>query len=695
MESAELAYAARVSDTIREALRRLGRLETELADELRETGREYYLSHPVGSGETMKTAMRVMQEQLEERAETAKREALLLERMLDTPYFGRVDFRLDPEPEARGYYIGLRRLDTQDRESLVYDWRAPIGSLFYYGETGPAAYDAPGGEQRGEIERLRQYTFREGRLSAHWDAQLRIDDAVLRDVLSGSAETKMRPIVFTIQREQNTAIRFDPAQDLAVFGPAGCGKTSVGLHRLAWLLYRAQTEGYAPRLCAFTANEAFAAYIADVLPSLGEETPPTMRYAALFRELLPRYRTEDALSHTEALLQGEPLRTAASGELYAPAFLAALEAETAGLEPVFTDVKFFGKAVVTARALEAHFSAMPRHVPVLLRMRTLRDWAAEETEDFYKRNRNGMLRSVPMSIRAEAPDRELLRRLRRQLEAKMQAALDAALDPSPEAAVLRAAESCCGADFTEALRARIESKKLLYPDAVALLCAAALLGSRPKEAPTHILLDEAQDLAPIQHKTLRLLYPDAVFTLLADPNQAILPMQNTCGAAELAALYGARRIDLQKSYRSVRPIAEFAKRFLPPEAADYAVFDRDGDAPFVHRTARAAFETGRIVKNETGGVGVLLRTAAEARAFHRRLLAYAPEATLIASERKPAWARIAVMPAALAKGLEFDCVIIPHAETLAGDPRAAYLMCTRALHRLHLILTPGSSQIPS
>ena len=216
---------------------------------------------------------------------------------------------------------------------------------------GKAAYDAPGGEVSGAISRIRQYQFREGTLVACWDADMRIDDAVLRGVLSGASSEKMRTIVSTIQRDQNRAIRADSAKNLAVFGPAGCGKTSVGMHRLAWLLYEARTDNRTPDLLMFTANEAFRAYVSGVLPELGEREIRACSYADLFRKHLKGYAVEEALSQTEALLTGSRERERSVRAMYDPAFTAFAEETLSALPAHFRTMSLFGEVVIPAALL--------------------------------------------------------------------------------------------------------------------------------------------------------------------------------------------------------------------------------------------------------------------------------------------------------------------------------------------------------
>ena len=278
MDKKELQKAAETAAFVEKEIARLIKEAGESGETVRRRNREYIAEHPFGSVYGDSDALVRENEKTLEGAAKNRAEARLLEQVRQAPYFGRVDFTYEDDGETEEIYVGPKSL-VEDRRFLVYDWRAPISSLFYFGELGRAAYAAPCGEVAGEITLLRQYTFKNGDLVNYWDAELHIDDAVLTSVLSGSVGEQMRPIVYTIQREQNAAIRYSPAKNLAVFGPAGCGKTAVGMHRLAWLMYQAHTGGKPVSTLMFTSNEAFRSYVSAVLPALGEVETDTVIFA--------------------------------------------------------------------------------------------------------------------------------------------------------------------------------------------------------------------------------------------------------------------------------------------------------------------------------------------------------------------------------------------------------------------------------
>ncbi len=193
------------------------------------------------------------------------------ERMLLSPYFGRMDFIENGEEKDKKYYIGISNLINDNYDFLVYDWRAPVSNMFYDYEIGEANYKCPEGRVNGKLTLKRQYKINNGKIKYMFDSNLKIDDEVLQDILGKSTDSKMNAIVTTIQREQNKVIRNEEYKNLIVQGPAGSGKTSVALHRIAYLLYKHRDKISPKNIVIFSPNDIFNDYISNVLPQLGED----------------------------------------------------------------------------------------------------------------------------------------------------------------------------------------------------------------------------------------------------------------------------------------------------------------------------------------------------------------------------------------------------------------------------------------
>ena len=194
------------------------------------------------------------------------------QRMLNAPFFGRVDFVFEDEEETQAFYIGIGNFaERAGMTPLIYDWRAPVSGLFYDYDKGPAAYEAPAGVIKGEIRAKWQYKIRGGRMVYAFESDTKIDDEILKQELGSSGDVKLKNIVRTIQKEQNEIIRNTKDKILVIQGAAGSGKTSIALHRIAYLLYHDRDRLKSSNVLILSPNSVFADYISHILPELGEE----------------------------------------------------------------------------------------------------------------------------------------------------------------------------------------------------------------------------------------------------------------------------------------------------------------------------------------------------------------------------------------------------------------------------------------
>jgi DNA helicase-2/ATP-dependent DNA helicase PcrA len=196
-----------------------------------------------------------------------------LEKMAQSPYFARVDFKEEGMEDVEQIYIGIASLfDRENNDILICDWRAPISSIFYDYELGFAKYPSHEGVIRGHISLKRQFRITRSHIDYMFDSSIKIDDEILQEILSKNVDDKMRTIVTTIQKEQNRIIRNEENDLLIVQGAAGSGKTSIALHRVAYLLYKYRDQKItAQNIVIFSPNQLFNDYISNVLPELGEE----------------------------------------------------------------------------------------------------------------------------------------------------------------------------------------------------------------------------------------------------------------------------------------------------------------------------------------------------------------------------------------------------------------------------------------
>ena len=213
----------------------------------------------------------------------ANQEQLLLRsrfrKMLDSPFFGRVDFCYDGDDEPEIFYIGIGNFAERPGElPLIYDWRSPVSGLFYDFDRGPASYLAPGGEMTGEICSKWQYKIRDGKMIYGFESDVKIDDDILKAELGSNGEVQLKNIIRTIQKEQNAIIRNTKDRILVIQGAAGSGKTSVALHRIAYLLYHDRQNLKSSNILILSPNGVFSDYISHILPELGEENIKEMSF---------------------------------------------------------------------------------------------------------------------------------------------------------------------------------------------------------------------------------------------------------------------------------------------------------------------------------------------------------------------------------------------------------------------------------
>lgn len=281
----EKEYLEQIKEQLTLAIRRVDGSVKQFSEELREK-KEYIHEHQSGMDEADMVAAGQSINRMAFTGEAAVGRKRKLLKLGQSPYFGRLDFAATGR-EAAPVYIGIYSFfDELQRANLIYDWRAPISSMFYDFESGPASYTTPAGPVRGTIGLKRQYRIRDGRMEFMLDSDVNIQDDVLQRELAKSSDDKLKNIVATIQRDQNAVIRNEEASVMVIQGVAGSGKTSIALHRIAFLLYRYRETISAGDILIISPNKVFADYISNVLPELGEEHIPEMVMEELAADLL-------------------------------------------------------------------------------------------------------------------------------------------------------------------------------------------------------------------------------------------------------------------------------------------------------------------------------------------------------------------------------------------------------------------------
>ncbi len=602
------------------------------------------------------------------------REHTALEKLLDSPYFAGIGFSFDDNPgETERYRIGLMGLsDPDDFTPYIIDWRSPLASVYYEYNRGPASYMSPVGKQTGTLQEKKQIVIRDGKLLRLFDTDEEVQDEILQEILSASASTHMQNIVASLQRDQNRLVRINPKHNLLIQGAAGSGKTSIAMHRAAYMLFRDPTLE-ARQILLLTPNEQLAAYVSEVLPDLGEENARQQQWIdPLIEELSHREGRMNQLRVSRAL----PAKLAAASSFELISALLAFEAEDSAVIFRATDIEV-GDYVIPADYIRTLYDDNYRNTPPLLRagqmIDNIRDYVGKYASD---RGRNfgaarGEIESELAGMYDDAGLSDLVRRFTAWLVGKpkwrgLYPGLSTTRDGQQQ--------------IDEVDISVMAHLKLHY------------WGMQLDWPVRHLILDEMQDVLPLAHQVLRLLFP-CPKTVLGDINQAIhFPLEDDY-LEKLAELYRGAAMKLElatlyQAYRSSYEINEFAKSILGLD--DVISFERHGEPVRWHRLADSrAADRDEACLTRLGTVIQALGTSGhkscalicEDELDRLQLEPLLPEAT----EDGPSWQLLTLSEA---KGLEFDAVVIAR---LGDEARSAmqavhwYVAATRALHRLDIV----------
>ncbi|MBB3109498.1 DNA helicase-2/ATP-dependent DNA helicase PcrA [Paenibacillus phyllosphaerae] len=633
-------------------------------------------------------------EQRRERLEVSKKE----------PYFGRLDFQEDAEDAAKPLYIGKAGVAHENsNDLLVVDWRAPVASLFYAfsGGESPVAYESPDGTVEGLVHLKRNLMVRDSALERLVDSYTRgqeeeaVTDEFLLYRLGESKDNKLRDIVSTIQQEQDKIIRTEKNKAVFIQGVAGSGKTTVALHRLAFLLYQYADRIRAERMVIFAPNRMFLDYISGVLPELGVGDILQTTYSDWALETLQNtVRMDDSADALEYWF--EHPRTRQEME------------QSSGRQK--GSIRF--KEAIDAKLREMEAALLPTEpFEPLPRMKLvpgkIAEWlATDEVGEPIMRRRERIISRLKRWLESEWKARGLTdKKLKSQATSKLNAY--GKKIPSYTAASLYAAimdDEAVG-DLLPA-KVRTETKKRVKKglaaaeDLAPLVYIQLRLFGRDQPAYDHVVIDEAQDYSPFQLESLRLCQRQPSMTVLGDLQQGIHGYAGIHSWLELSSLFALEDsgyFELDRSYRSTTEIIEFANQVLRGmgDGVKPAVpVFRSGepvDVTHVAETERLTRIAQTVQAWQQGGsyktIAVLGRTAQSCEAIGDQLQASGITASIVRNKQEAYGGGITVVPVYLAKGLEFDAVIIADSDADSYSPDDAkllYVGCTRALHKLEL-----------
>ncbi|KAA9327705.1 AAA family ATPase [Hymenobacter busanensis] len=665
-EQEEREYLEEIKEKLTLAIKRIDDAVRQFSDELRQK-KQYIHEHQSGMDDADMVAAGQSIDRMAFTGEAAVGRKRRLLKLIQSPYFGRIDFAA-PNQAAVPVYIGVHSfLDERQRQNLIYDWRAPVSSLFYDFELGDATYTTPSGPIQGRIELKRQYKIRDGRMEFMLDSDVNIHDDVLQRELAKSSDDKMKNIVATIQRDQNAVIRNEEASVMVIQGVAGSGKTSIALHRIAFLLYRFRDTIAAKDILIISPNKVFADYISNVLPELGEEHLPEMGMEELAADLLDnRFTFQTFFEQVSALLEQhdaafiERIRFKSSFE-----FLSQLNQYLLHVENNYFSVADLrvGRTVVPGVFIQQKFKAYHR-VPLLKRFGQVANDVRAYVRDKADRKLTGGEKAaigegIPRMFRfSNVLDlyRDFYRWLGRP----------------------------------ELLRLN-HGLHLEYADVFALIYLRIRLeGLTGYDHVKHLLVDEMQDYTPVQYAVLSRLF-HCRKTILGDVSQTVNPYSASSAETIERVFPQAEVVRLYRSYRSTIEITSFAQRITPNP--HIIPLERHGPEPSVVHFGSPDEELAAIrqlVTNFQGSglhsLGIICKTLRQAEQAHQVLQAAGVH--LLTEDSTTFKEGVIITTAHLAKGLEFDAVVVPFASARSYktevDKSMLYVACTRAMHQLTL-----------
>lgn len=577
-------------------------------------------------------------------------------RIQNKPYFGSIRFREEGNEEEDNIYIGITHVEDK-LDYYVHDWRSPICSMFYDYETGPASYKAPSGIIKGNITKKRQYIIEDAELKHIFDNDLNISDSLLQEVLAEESSDKMKNIVNTIQEEQNKVIRNTEDKNLIVEGIAGSGKTSVALHRIAFLLYRIPNLT-SINVVVFTPNKVFSEYISNVLPELGEDNTYDMTFYDLLCQNINEYKDiENFTDFISRYYKGnvdnyDIIKYKQSDEI--------IKDINNYINNLLSTIKFNNK----------------------LEYDNFIEIDTEELNNMlnYKYNRFPLFERIKeMSKRIASNNYEGSTKNASSIEKKLKELLNIKLD------LKDIFNNFYQSEYSK-YKDKVNDKYLYYEDACIFLYIKSLLvGFNTNHVIKEIVIDEAQDYNKLQYLIIKKTFKTSNYTILGDTNQTINPYYKYDSLEELTSIFeSSKYITLTKTYRSTGKIIDYTNKILGLNHVTAIRNDKASDIIFRNNITKNDFLTDiNNLKTISKSIAIITKNDKEAEEVYNMLK---DDLDIMLIDGFGHIKRdLVVVPSYVAKGLEFDSVIIYTDEDNKYQEKDKYLFyvaCTRAQHNL-------------
>lgn len=689
-----------------------------------------------GYSTSMETALSIRQQQqlLSERDNAWRHETKQLEtaqRLSKNPYFARIDFQEENE-EPETIYIGLGSFTDENDNFLIYDWRAPISSVYYDGRLGKVSYEAPNGTVTVDLTKKRQFMIEDGKIVNMFDTDESIGDQMLLTVLSEKSSTQMKSIVKTIQREQNKIIRDTTSELLFVQGAAGSGKTSAILQRVAYLLYRYRGNLTSGDIIMFSPNQLFNDYIENVLPEMGEQNMVQMTYWQFAARRLPGMHVQNLFEQFE----DSQADTAISKFKDSLSFFNLATRYTKHLNKngvVFKNIYFrdkkkpyfkkedikeiyysFNENYNLRNRIEATREELIHRLNRKISSESRKAWVEKTIEGLSKSELTELYDRPDQEFESEEKEQKFLSRkivVRELRKVARKINHNHFLNMRGQYLhFLRAVPKMCDLskygiseeewqEHIEHVKANFTEHKIDMADVSAYLYLYDVItGRRTNIEMRYCFIDEIQDYSAFQLAYLRYNFPRAKFTMLGDLNQAIFTKDESSDLLkQISGLFDPKKttvVQLTKSYRSTKQLTDFTKQILR-HGEKIESFDRQGPLPAIwgKDSDDEAFSSLTKVLNENHEkqltTAIITKDLASAKDLAEKLNADERRATLIASANQRLVEGDLIIPSYLAKGLEFDAVVMWNADEETyyeeDEVQLVYTIASRAMYKLDII----------
>ena len=697
-----------------------------------------------GYSTSMETALSIHQQQqlLDERQNAwqhAAKQLSTVQKLEQKPYFARVDFKeTNEKPET--IYIGLGSFADKNNHFLIYDWRAPISSIYYDGKIGKVSYMSPEGEITVDMTKKRQFMIENGKIINMFDTNESIGDQMLLEVLGEKSGTQMKSIVTTIQREQNKIIRNTSADLLFVQGAAGSGKTSAILQRIAYLLYRYRGNLTSSDVIMFSPNQLFNDYIKNVLPEMGEQNMVQMTYWQFVARRLPGMTVENLFDQFEDSKADSAIsQFKDSTNFFNLLHHYAKHLNNRGVifkniyfrnkkKPFFTKEKIselyysFNSNYNLSNRIDATREGLIKSLNRKINSETKKAWVSDAIQNLSQEQLNALYDRPDQEFESEEKEEKFLSRkivvkeldkvfqqIRRNNFINMRAQYLNFLRAVPKMTDLSKwqIEEVDWQKHIEEVKQSFMKHYIHMNDVSAYLYLYDLITGRHVDFEMrYAFIDEIQDYTPFQLCYLKYNFPRAKFTMLGDLNQAIFTKDESRSLLkQISGLFDPEKTDvvqLTKSYRSTKQLTEFTKQILR-QGEKIEAFNRQGPKPALWQrsddTATIKVLEQILDENTQANMttAIITKDLASAKIVAEKLKEDKVKATLIATANQRLVDGTLVIPSYLAKGLEFDAVIMWAASkenyNRIDETQLVYTITSRAMYKLDIIYTNEKSPL--